>query len=108
MFGYEKSYAELLEESGLKSLKERRISALDRFARKAARNPTYKKWFQENTNPRQSQRHPTPYIEKLARTNRLYKSPIYTMTRLLNGDASDQMPEQDSAFDHNLNDPYAL
>ena len=52
MYGYNKSYAELLEESGFQTLKNRREIALEKFARKSLANPLYSDWFRENENPR--------------------------------------------------------
>ena len=107
MYGYDKSYIDLLRESGLETLKVRRENALPRFVKNAINNPVYSSWFQENQNPRQSQRNPRKYEEKFARSNRLYNSPLYTARRLLN-DSSPELPEQELAFDHNLNDPFAF
>ena len=107
MYGYNKSYAELLEESGLQTLKSRRESALLRFANNCLTNPNYQHWFRENQNPRCSQRNPTRFEEKLARTSRLYNSPLYTARRALNATPFDP-PDDNTRFDHNLNDPFAF
>ena len=63
MYGYNKSYAQLLEESGLQTLKARRENALVKFATNCTTNPIYQHWFRENQNPRSSQRNPTKYEE---------------------------------------------
>ena len=78
MFGYNKSYEELLRESGLDTLLGRRERAITKFAKNCVSNPVYAAWFPENNN-RQSQRKTKKFEEKLARTNRLYNSP-YTRT----------------------------
>ena len=99
MYGYDKSYVDLLEESGLKTLQERRNIALERFARKAQANPLYSHWFEENENPRRgSQRFSKRFNEKMARTTRLYKSPVFTMRRVLNGSPDDPPVEGPVAF----------
>ena len=52
LYGYRKTYEELLTESVLKTLKDRRTAAIEKFARKTADNLVYKRSFQENNNPR--------------------------------------------------------
>ena len=106
MYGFDKSYAELLHISGYRSLKDRREIAIAKFAEKASTNPVYAKWFQENQN-RQSLRNPKKYEEKLARSNRLYNSPLFTIRRTLNNTTGgEEIPEEVSAFDLPLNDPF--
>ena len=41
LYGYDKGYAELLEVSGFETLKQRRESALLKFAEKSRKNPIY-------------------------------------------------------------------
>ena len=74
---------ELLQEADLKTLEERRELALLKFARKTQRNPQFVHWFPRNQD-RQSERNPKPFKEFQARSDRLYKSPIFTLRRLLN------------------------
>ena len=50
-----KSYDDLLQESGLQSLADRKKTALINFAKKAANNPQFEHWFPLNNN-RQSER----------------------------------------------------
>ena len=76
IFGYNKSYDELLAESELEPLKVRRSAAFLKFARKASDNPIYARWFKKNQNLT-TLRNPKTYEEKFARTNRLYNSPLY-------------------------------
>ena len=105
MYGYEKSYEELLRESGFKTLSDRRESAIRRFAERTSTNPVYARWFQENQN-RQSLRNPRKFEEKMARTNRLYNSPLFTVRRTLNDTATTEGPEMLTAFEAPLNDPF--
>ena len=106
MFGYDKSYSELLEESGFESLKTRRETAILRFARKIEKNPVYSHWLEENPNPRsQSLRNTKKYTKKLARTSRLYNSPLFKVRRLLN-ETPEEPPVDQMAYDFALNDPY--
>ena len=104
IYGYNKSYTELLAESGIKSLADRREEAIQKFAERTLPNPVYASWFNQNEN-RQSQRHAKPYEEKFARTNRLYNSPLFTIRRNLNLSSHDQ-PQPETSLDHNLNDPF--
>ena len=85
IFGFEKTYEELLKEAGIETLEARRQSALLKFAQKSLKNPKYSSWFPLKDNERQT-RHTTPYEEEYARGNRLYNSPIFAMRRLLNGE----------------------
>ena len=109
MYGFDKTYAELLQESGFETLKKRRDDAIGKFAEKTANNPVYRDWFETNDHPRRdSQRNPLKYKERLARTNRLYNSPLYHMTRTLNATTEEEEePELPDRIDHNLNDPFA-
>ena len=49
------------------------------------KNPKYaKKWFPKKDIQRVN-RHTTPFVEELAKGNRLYNSPVFAMRRILNG-----------------------
>ena len=89
MYGYNKSYSELLTESGLQPLKSRRETAA---ARKASENPIYARWFKKYPN-HTTQRNPKLFLESFARTNRLYNSPLFAMRRALNNSPDDSRPE---------------
>ena len=45
IYGFDKSYEDLLNESGLLTLEERRKNALGKFALKAAANKQFTNWF---------------------------------------------------------------
>ena len=92
IFGYEKSYSELLAESELQPLKSRREAAVLKFAKKASENPIYSHWFKKNI-PQTNTRNPNIFKEKFAKTSRLYNSPLYAMRRVLNNTPSDQPKE---------------
>ena len=92
MYGYNKSYSELLTEFGLQPLKSRRQTAVLKFASKASENPIYSRWFKKNPN-HTSQRNPKLFLESLARTNRLYNSPLLAMRHALNNSPDDSRPE---------------
>ena len=110
MFGWDKSYADLLSESGLPTLGARRDTSIRKFAENALENENYKHWFQPNPSERAaSLRFSKPLHERMARTTRLYNSPIFYMTRLLNGTPNDPPApaiREAVAYDYALNDPF--
>ena len=103
IFGYGKTYSNLLEESGLETLSSRRLKALAKFAYKAPKKLNY----ESSNSTRPSQRSGKIYMEKFARTQRLYDSPLYTMRRILNNSQND-LTNTTLAFDlpHLFNKPY--
>ena len=83
IYGFGISYAELLEKSGLETLQVRRERAFLKFAITLSGSARYSHWFPEcdnSVNLRRGNR----YQEHYARTSRLYKSPLFSMRRLLN------------------------
>ena len=107
MYGYGKTYSELLQISGLQPLSERRTVQFEKFALNAVKNPVYEAWFPLNRG-RSGTRNRKIYQEKMATTDRLYNSPVYAMRRLLNGtpyhDRFNNPKYQD--LSHIFNDPY--
>ena len=83
IYGFDKSYDQLLQESGLETLTSRRTRTVRKFAEKTANNPQFSHWFTLNDN-RFSQRSSNIYKEYYARSDRLYRSPMYEMRRQLN------------------------
>ena len=77
IYGYDLTYQQLLEISGLPRLEERREKAFARFAEKTSKNPKYSpSWFPLRNNNRTT-RSNNPYLEEIAVGNRLYKSPLF-------------------------------
>ena len=76
IYGYEKSYKELLElleESGLQSLADRRVEAVSKFAHKTIKNPKYSaRWFPQRQATERSLRSAGALLEEFANGNRLY------------------------------------
>ena len=107
MYGYSFSYRELLEKSGLETLKERRENAMLKFAKKAAKNPLYKHLFPLNECERVNREQKT-YKEELARTDRLYNSPVFAMRRALNNTPTNDRVNDPRLIDlsHLFNDPF--
>ena len=81
-------------------LEERRQKAIEKFAQKTVKNPQFSHWFPTNKN-RSSQRTGKTYEEKLARSDRLYNSPLFKMRRILN----DLEKEQSSAHQRKIGRP---
>ena len=85
IYGQSLSYARLIEESGIDTLQDRRQKLIDKFVLKAAENPKFKEeWFTQKKFTHHDLRNERIYEEKYARTERLYRSPIYTCRRRLN------------------------
>ena len=95
IYGYKKTYNDLLKESGLPPLKTRRETAVAKFIKKTYNNPVYSYWFKPNSNMT-SQRCPKLIQEKFAQTDRLYNSPMFAMRHLLTN--SPHEPRHESNF----------
>ena len=108
LYGQQKSYGALLEEAGLKTLKERRQEHFIKFAKKTSENVNYSELFPKNSR-RQSVRNPKVFLEKFARTDRLYNSPVYAMRRALNCTPYHDRFNNPNTIDlsHLFNDPFS-
>ena len=95
IFGFNKSYEELLEAAEIKKLEERRRVAFLNFANKTSVSERYKRWFPEKIYKRTGLRTEKKYCEFRAKTTRLYNSPLYAMRRLLNQENQDNTIEPD-------------
>ena len=85
IYGMKKSYFQLLEESGVETLAERRQKLTDSFIVKTAQNEHFKEqWFSTREFTHHVLRTEKIYEEKFARTDRLYRSPLYMYRRRLN------------------------
>ena len=84
IFGFVYSHRQLLELSGLPTLKTRRENSTLKFAQKTAKKtPRFGHWFpQRRTSVRR--RVEAEYVEQAARTDRRKNSPIYHYRRILN------------------------
>ena len=94
IYGYTKSYVELLNESGLETMEARRVRLFEKFTKKTADNPKYNAWFPQKDCIRDT-RKPRPYVEERATSQRLYRSPIYAMRRLLNDEPAVEIDPSD-------------
>ena len=83
--GTEYSYENLLRQTGLSRVEDRRKAAFEKFTVKAANNEIINhKWFPLNEAALHDTRTRNVYLEEMARTEKLYRSPIFEMRRLLN------------------------
>ena len=84
MFGWDANYDELVSSGEIISLHERRENLVLSFAKKAKKDIRFKHWFPEKDYGTLNLRREKKYEEQHARTERLRKSPIFFMRRLLN------------------------
>ena len=91
IFGNSVSYADLISEGRIETLKERRIKNIAKFANKAVLNPKFsEKWFPINTTERDARTSTRKkYIEKNCTTERSRNNPVQYMIRILNQQAMD-------------------
>ena len=97
IYGYNLDYEQLLTESGLMSLKDRRIRAFEKFTSNTVKNPKYQHWFPPRVIARHT-RSNTQYKEETAVGNRLYNSPIFAMRRLLNNSDFPEIVDMSGLF----------
>ena len=83
IYGYNYSYDELLLKSSLMKMEDRRIELFKKFTIKTSENERYSSWFPFKENLRET-RKLRPYLEQKAKSERLYRSPLFAMRRLLN------------------------
>ena len=95
IYGFEKTYEELLAVSNIKSLKDRRIEAFKKFALTLSQNERYSDWFPVKNNVR-TLRTTRFYQEHNTKTKRLFDSPLYAMRRLLNEERNTDKDDEDS------------
>ena len=101
IFGYGLSARKLRQKAGLKTLRQRRIELIDKFARKAANSPRFAKWFPKNEGGR-AVRNRDEFKEMHAKTDRLKNSPLFYMRRRLNGKEGKKYGERNKQYRENL------
>jgi hypothetical protein len=82
IYGFDRSYRQILEMTGLDTLETRRDSAVLKFANKCL-GSQYSHWFPPNEAERRT-RKTKIYKEEYARCERMKKTPVFTMRRALN------------------------
>ena len=100
IWGWEKSYRECLNLSGLERLDERRKKNTIKFAQRTSQNPRYEHWFPTNNTTQYDLRRQERFHIRFARHERLRNAPIYAMRRMLNDeDANTQHNDRDDESD---------
>ena len=67
IYGHQKSYAEILEDSGIERLSERRLRIIDRFIVKCAESDRFgERWFPKKEFTHMDLRRELVYVEKYA------------------------------------------
>ena len=84
IYGWNRSYSDLLAASGLETLENRRKKLVDNFAVKTSKNNRFSHWFPSAHPTGHNTRSTRPYLEEFSRTERLKNSPVYYMRRRLN------------------------
>ena len=84
IYGFVYSHNELLQMSGLETLKERRMASVLKFAQKTAANTRFKNWFPLRRTRGRNAGGREEYVEMNARTDRRKNSPIFHYRRVLN------------------------
>ena len=85
IYGVTVSYGTVLRETELETLEARRWERIRKFAIKAQKNEKYSaKWFPKARDHQYNTRRPKTFLEETSKTQRLYRSPIFTMRRILN------------------------
>ena len=88
IFGFEITYEECMKKAGLTSLADRRSELFLKFCSKMSRSERFcNKWLpkKEYGDEQMALRKRKEYIEFNAHTNRLFRSPLLEMRRMLNG-----------------------
>ena len=98
IYGYETSYARMRELAGVETLRERRITACDKFAKKCLSVPRFAAWFPYKQAGRPGSRRGEEFKEEIARCNRLLNSPIFYMRRRLNGKEGKRYGERNRKY----------
>ena len=84
--GFDKSYDDILEENSIETLEERREKTCIEFAKSLVQSGRFGNLFTENlcTEDTATTRNRKKFTERFFQSQRLYNSPLYTMTRTLN------------------------
>ena len=83
--GFDLSYNECLERSGIPSLRNRRGELFERFVTKTYESNTFKeRWFKEKEKSSYNLRHEEVVVQNFASCERLQNAPIYRFRQLVN------------------------
>ena len=93
IFGWDVSYRQCLEKANINSLSERRHQMCLNFAKKTEANPRFAHWFPIRRQTDHDLRRTERLQVDFAKHERLRRSPIHFMRRLLNDQAHHQEPD---------------
>ena len=84
IYGFERSYDDVITSGDLELLQTRRANLCLNFARKAASNESFSHWFPTRNSSGHHTRRPEKYLVEKHRTERMKKNPVCYMRRVLN------------------------
>ena len=84
IFGWHSSYDEVISSGKMETLDSRRENLTKKFALKTSKNKRFGSWFREKDYGTLNLRSKKKFEEDYARTERMRKSPVYYMQRILN------------------------
>ena len=107
IYGYKYSYAKMRDLAGVTTLRERRVQACDKFAKKCLASTRFSGWFPYRQAARG--RRGEVFQEEFARCDRLRNSPLFYMRRRMNGKEGKKYGERnriyrDTNMDHRRTD----
>ena len=106
IYGFDKSYDELLTITGTCKLKERREATALSFANKLASSERFRHLFPLNQAGGMSTRRRKKYYEENSRTTRLYNSPLFYLRRLLSQQEDYEDEDEDDDLIELFNEHY--
>ena len=87
IYGFDEKYEDMLVKTGLKTMTERREEAFATFTKKLAESVRFGHLFPKNTTgTNMTLRNTNQYHEDFARSERLFRSPLFSMRRYLNAE----------------------
>ena len=92
------SARKMRSETGLKTMRDRRVEHADKFARKAANSDRFCHWFPKRQGRRSGRLAGDEYEERFARLDRLKNSPLFFMRRRMNGKAGKSYGERNRIY----------
>ena len=84
IYGFSRSYSEIISSGDLETLESRRETLCLSFAKKTSSNPLFKDWFPERAHSGHDTRHPEKYLVIKSRTERMKRNPVNYMRTILN------------------------
>ena len=89
IFGWDCEYQDLIDSGKIEPLSARRDNLTLNFAKKVEKSDRSNKWFPRHEEYDYNLRQQKKYAESFSRTERLRKSPVFHMRRLLNNEETE-------------------